>query len=245
MTEKSTTLGDLAKALSKFQGEISAVKKEGKNPYFNSKYATLDSIIELIKKPLEKNGLAISQFPTGENELTTILMHTSGEYIMSTAKMYPKDNTPQGQGSAITYMRRYSVSAILGIATEEDDDGNAATKPANASKRPADARKHVAQAIEPDGEQVIEYGGAMDEMLDSMYPNTKEMPLAPAPPTPKELKVKIFQLCKMLKIEAKKDKIEKITALPMKDENLAEILTRLEAIYKENREAERELKNKK
>jgi ERF superfamily len=123
---KSESIKELATALSKFQGEVQTIKKDATNPFFKSKYAPLDTIIEGIKKPLMANGLSYSQFPTGDNELSTILMHSSGEWIQSSVKMFAKDNTPQAQGSSITYMRRYAISAILGIATDDDDDANIA-----------------------------------------------------------------------------------------------------------------------
>lgn len=132
--EKSQSIKELATALTKFQSEVNAVTKDGSNPFFKSKYATLENTIETVRDPLQKYGLSFAQFPSGENELVTILMHTSGEYLQSTVKMTPKDNTPQGQGSAITYMRRYALSAILGIATEEDDDGNSASKAKSAPR---------------------------------------------------------------------------------------------------------------
>jgi len=125
--ETSASLKELGAALAKFQSQVPNVKKDGTNPFFKSKYATLENVIDTVRKPLAANGLSFSQFPSGENELSTILIHSSGEFISATAKMTPKDNTPQGQGSAITYLRRYSLSAILGIATEDDDDGNAAS----------------------------------------------------------------------------------------------------------------------
>lgn len=140
--EKSTSIKEIATSLSKFQSKVEAVKKDASNPFFKSKYASLENIIEAIRKPLEEVGLSFSQFPTGENELSTILMHTSGEFLQSTVKMSPKDNTPQGQGSAITYMRRYSLSAVLGLSTEEDDDGNAASKP-KAPEKKQEAKKPV------------------------------------------------------------------------------------------------------
>lgn len=134
--ERSQTIAELAKALAKFQSQVAAVKKDASNPFFKSKYATLENIIETIRKPLEDSGLSFSQFPSGDNELVTILMHISGEFLQSTAKMTPKDQTPQSQGSAITYLRRYALSAILGIATEEDDDGNQATHKKTAPQKP-------------------------------------------------------------------------------------------------------------
>jgi hypothetical protein len=104
------------------------VKKEAENPYFNSKYADLASIIDAIKEPLAANGLSFSQFPDGDG-LTTILMHETGEFIEATSCMQPADRKPQTIGSYITYLRRYALGSILGVATEADDDGNTATKP--------------------------------------------------------------------------------------------------------------------
>ena len=122
---KSESIKELATALSAFQGEIKNVVKEGKNPFFKSRYATLDGIWDEVRPILAKHGLAFSQFPTGDNELESHVLHSSGEWVSATTKMYPKDNTPQSHGSAITYTRRYAMCSILGVATE-DDDGNAA-----------------------------------------------------------------------------------------------------------------------
>ena len=124
---KSSEIKQLATALVKFQSAVKAVKKDASNPFFKSKYADLASIIEAIRVPLADNGLSFAQFPAGEGGLTTILMHESGEWIEETFAMKPVDNKPQTMGSAITYMRRYALSAMLGIATEEDDDGNKAS----------------------------------------------------------------------------------------------------------------------
>src|SRR5690349_14949873 len=130
---KSTEIKNLAAALAKFQGNIEAIKKDSVNPYFKSKYADIAAIIEAIKKPLSENGLSYAQFPTGFGGLTTILMHTSGEWIEDTMEMKPTDDKPQSAGSALTYARRYALGAILGLATEEDDDGNAASKGAGSA----------------------------------------------------------------------------------------------------------------
>lgn len=124
---KSESIKNLAGALIKFQTEVKAVKKDANNPFFKSKYADLASIIEAIREPLSKNELAFAQFPTGTCGLTSILMHSSGEFIEDTFTMVPVDNKPQTAGSAITYMRRYALGSMLGVATEEDDDGNAAS----------------------------------------------------------------------------------------------------------------------
>jgi len=126
---KSESIAKLALALATFQSEMQAVKEDSENPFFHSKYANLASYIEAIREPLSKNNLAYSQMPTGKNMLTTILMHSSGEWIEDTAEYIPSKNDVQGQGSGITYFRRYCLGSILGLSTEEDDDGNQASTP--------------------------------------------------------------------------------------------------------------------
>lgn len=124
---------NLAKALSIFHGHMSPVGKDKLNPHFKNKYASLDSILEAIKEPLKKANLAFVQLPMEGGKLKTILVETeSGESIESTMDILLSKNDPQAQGSALTYARRYALSAILGISTDEDDDGNAATPQAKA-----------------------------------------------------------------------------------------------------------------
>ncbi len=126
--QQSPTIGEIAKALGQFHYQVGPISKDAINPFFKSKYASFENITTHIKDPLAKNKLTYSQFPDADG-LTTILMHESGEWIAATAKLTIKDQTPQGQGSAITYMRRYAPAAALGLATEDDDDGNAASAP--------------------------------------------------------------------------------------------------------------------
>ncbi len=155
--EKSQSIKEIASALLKFQTAVKPVKKDGDNPFFKSKYATLDNIIDAIAKPMNDAGLSYSQFPSNDG-LTTILMHTSGEWLQAWVKMTPKDNSPQAQGSSITYMRRYALSAVLGIATESDDDGNAASAPVKPASKTAakPAAKPVAKAaVKPKVEEEI------------------------------------------------------------------------------------------
>lgn len=142
---KSEAINDLALALAKFQGEVpvitfdSDVKVQTKTGgSYSFQYASLKAIKETCKPILLKNELAISQL-VGQKELTTILMHSSGQYI-SDAMDLPLDDksvntkegiikvslTPQEIGSIITYMKRYSYSSILGLVSDEDDDANIA-----------------------------------------------------------------------------------------------------------------------
>lgn len=145
--EKSDSIKALAKALSKFQNEVGVIPKNSTNPYFNSKYADLSDILTAIKKPLHAAGLSISQFPTGEHTLTTILMHESGEFISSAYSMTPKKDDPQGIGSAITYQRRYALGAVLGLNIDEDDDANAASGKDTKSKAKAKKPESLAEAL--------------------------------------------------------------------------------------------------
>ncbi len=126
----SSTIAELATALSVAQGQFSNAKKDAKNPFFKSSYADLASIVDVIRPVLTANGLAVTQLVLPDENcatLETLLIHKSGEWIKSTIKLKPTRNDPQGMGSAITYARRYALSAIVCIATEEDDDGNKAS----------------------------------------------------------------------------------------------------------------------
>lgn len=127
---RSDTIIELSKSLAKFQGEVANPKNTATNPFFKSKYAPLDEVLNVVRPVLSKHGLSIIQAPSSEGEhvsITTTLLHESGEWIeFAPLSLKTDKNTAQGAGSAITYARRYAVSAILGIASEEDDDGNIA-----------------------------------------------------------------------------------------------------------------------
>lgn len=127
--ETSPTISNLAKSLILFHMKVDSIKKDAKNPFFKSKYASLSSIQDAITIPMAESGLTITQLPVGENGLTSILMHESGEYIMANYQMKPVKNDPHGIGSVLTYMRRYSLLSILNLNVfdESDDDGNRGT----------------------------------------------------------------------------------------------------------------------
>lgn len=123
----SNVISELAQALVIFQGELPRIAKEGKSHH--GKFITLDSIIETIQKPLTANGLSFVQMPTfTENGpgLTTRLMHKSGEWLEDTMPVFgtPNQNEAQSFGGGLTYARRYALTAMLGIAADEDTDGN-------------------------------------------------------------------------------------------------------------------------
>lgn len=127
---RSESIGELAKALAAFQGEMPPVPKASQNPFFHSSYADLADVRKLSAPILSKHGLFVSQDPEtidGADWLTSLLMHSSGEWTESSIKLTVAKNDSQGVGSALTYMRRYAYCAILGIVADADDDGNAAS----------------------------------------------------------------------------------------------------------------------
>lgn len=129
---QSDQINELATALAKAQSEMEPAIKDSANPFFKSKYADLPAIWNACKDPLTKNGLAVIQtmdFRDGQCVLITTLAHSSGQWMRSLLPIVTEKNNAQGIGSAITYMRRYALSAIAGItADDEDDDANAACR---------------------------------------------------------------------------------------------------------------------
>jgi len=125
----SESVANIAAALCKFQASVTNPKKESINPHFKSKYADLDAIINAIRPTLKECGLAFIQNPVtdqnGNIGVYTMILHESGEFIEFDPVYIPVGKaTPHQVGAAMTYARRYSLGAALGIATDEDDDGN-------------------------------------------------------------------------------------------------------------------------
>jgi len=143
---KSESIAALAAALAKAQGAMKGAVKDSANPFFKSKYADLASVVEAIRAAFSANGLSYIQTvePSDKDEVRveTTLLHASGEWISCGILALPVNKVDcQGFGSALTYARRYSLSAAVGIAAEADDDGNAATM---AKPRQIDYSKHIA-----------------------------------------------------------------------------------------------------
>ncbi len=131
-TKFSTEIGKLAEALSKVQGVMEAAKETSTNPFFKSKYADLSAVWDVCRKPLSDNGLAVMQTVDdvrGKLYLVTILAHSSGQWVRSMLPIESAKAGPQETGKAITYARRYALTAMIGItSTEVDDDGEESMK---------------------------------------------------------------------------------------------------------------------
>lgn len=137
--EMSEQVGELFGALAKAHGEMANPTADSNNPHFKSKYADLAEVINAYRKPLANHGLALTQLveylPDPEGAcLTTILGHSSGQFIRCRMKLLIAQHTNHGLGTSITYLRRYSAAAILSIA-QEDKDGN--EEPAPKDKKSA------------------------------------------------------------------------------------------------------------
>lgn len=128
----SENIADLAAALAKAQAAMKHATKGAENPYFKSKYADLAAVVDACRKALTDNGLSVLHGIDSQNAETVVvtcrLLHSSGQWIESSATFKPTKTDPQSIGSAITYARRYTLAAMVGVATE-DDDGNAASQP--------------------------------------------------------------------------------------------------------------------
>ena len=117
-------------ALQKAHSKLLLAPMDATNPAFRSKYASLESILKVLKPVLSECGLFVSQFPIGTNTLRTVVGHISGEKIVSSFSMTPQTDKPHAIGSNITYMRRYALLSIFAMVGDPDDDGNEASKPA-------------------------------------------------------------------------------------------------------------------
>lgn len=129
---KSDGLAKIAQALILAKQEIGPILKDASNKFLGNKYASLAAVIEATEEPLARHGLVVLQLTqvnntTKDAELATMLLHTSGEFLMGYYPLRPKTDDPQGLGGAFTYARRYTLLALLGVAAE-DDDGESATR---------------------------------------------------------------------------------------------------------------------
>lgn len=124
-------------AYAKAQAEMGKVEKDATNTHFSTKYSTLAAVISAVIPSMSANGLAVLQSPTFDGEVLTvetIVMHAEGGWIKSNINVRPGKPDAQGLGSAITYLRRYALMSLAGVAPE-DDDGNAASVTGDGGKR--------------------------------------------------------------------------------------------------------------
>jgi hypothetical protein len=144
---------ELFAAVAAAQGEMKSVHRDAENTYHKSKYATLDAVWEEARPHLKANGLAVIQQAVGGGaeflRIRTLLTHTSGQWLASTANVPLPKADPQGFGSAFTYARRYQLAAMLGMAVETDDDAQGAMPAAKPAARATTAKPAAQPPAQP------------------------------------------------------------------------------------------------
>ena len=192
LISRSESIIELSKAFAMFQSEVNNPINSTTNSFFKNKYATLGDVLNEVRPVLAKNGLSILQMPSGDGglvQLTTLIMHTSGEWIETEPiVMRPEKSNAQGMGSVLTYARRYSLSAILGVASEDDDDGNQASQPQKSKpKTKSSPNKAVDNSLSEfiaelmEKAKTLQAGGVeqnniMEVFKDKGYPNPNTIP---------------------------------------------------------------------
>lgn len=177
---KSDSIKELATALAKAQAEIENASKNSANPHFRSKYADLAEVLNTVRPVFSKHGISVIQAPSYESGIAsveTMLTHASGEWMSNTCSAPVSKQDAQGVGSAITYLRRYSLAAFAGIA-QEDDDANSAVGHRPASRpapveapagKPVIGAEMFAQAL-----LAVESGKRTAAMIEGKYALTAE-----------------------------------------------------------------------
>jgi hypothetical protein len=147
----SEAINEISLDLSKAQAVIVNPAKDGNNPHFRSKYATLDTGLNIVRECMSKHNISVVQATRVEGNvlmLDTRLAHKSGQWIEAEYPVCAFPAKQQEMGSALTYSRRYSLFSLVGIAGEEDDDGNAAVTATQAPKREKPSELTATQSSE-------------------------------------------------------------------------------------------------
>lgn len=178
---QSESIVNIVKARIAAVAEIRNANKNAKNPHLGNTYANLSSVLEAIQ-PISQFGMTLFHLVDGTNEevrVTCMLVHESGEFLSCTLGVKPDKNNAQGIGSAITYARRYTAAAMLGI-TQEDDDGNEASgvredhgnKPTRAAKPTAKPSAKSDDKTEAAVDELVKLLGdaRTDEDLKALMP---------------------------------------------------------------------------
>ena len=175
--QRSAAFAQMAAALAKAQLEMKPAPKDSVNPHFSTKYADLASVIGACQEPLAKHGIARLQVPTVDGSkvtVTTLLFHSSGEWISFSLALPMEKITAQGAGIAISYGRRYGLSSITGVAAE-DEDGNGISGidgKQSQQRRQAPQQQHKREADEDRREDL----GRVKEALGETAPKTPNPP---------------------------------------------------------------------
>jgi len=195
----SESVARIAVALSKAQGTIEGAAKASLNPHFGSRYADLESVWTACRSALAVNEIAVVQSPSTVGSLvgmTTLLLHGSGEWIESDPlQVEARDAAPQAVGSCLTYLRRYQLASMAGVAPTDDDDAEAGQ--GRGEQQSVASKQHIV-APEPDGYAdwldrlhvlAAEGTARLDRAWQDSTPGHKNHLLRTAPETWREFKL--------------------------------------------------------
>ncbi|MCT3557248.1 single-stranded DNA-binding protein [Lentilactobacillus buchneri] len=181
----SESISEIAKGLNEVRKNIKQPEKSANNPFFKSKYVMLEGVVDAIDKALPKGFTYTQEVTSDGNQISvsTILLHESGQYIQFDPLNVPvTKNDAQAFGSAETYARRYTLSAVFGVTSDVDDDGNSATKsaPKEAPRKRRDAPKKSSKPMASQEDK--------DTLKDKIAALSKEMAMNPKPLTVASMK---------------------------------------------------------
>lgn len=163
-----------------FRAQLKQPVKDEENPYFQKNYVTLEGVMKAIDEGLKGTGLSYMQIVANENGsvgVRTILTHKSGEYFSTgVLSLNPDRKNPQGYGSAITYAKRYQLSALFGISSDKDDDANQATASnvSNGNKRTQQTNMTKRNSNAPK-EKLAEFQSLLAQAAKKLNASTKEV----------------------------------------------------------------------
>jgi len=190
--EQSDTVTEATSKLIEVQKNLPKLTKDADNPFTKSKYISLGTLLSQVLPVLNRYGFALTQQVTtldGQPALKTTLLHTTGAQIDSTMLLMLKTADPQGQGSAITYARRYSLMSLLGIVADDDDDGQSAQRSATQAKVAPQQLKQIHELLELAGVEKENEMTCLQTVMGDDQLNVREISYLEAEKLIKDLKV--------------------------------------------------------
>jgi len=181
MIQHSETITKLMKAIHQVQGVVDGVAKDSKNPHFKNRYASLEAVVDTIRRPCQDAGLVIMQAPGAFSEsalsLTTMITHAeSGEWLKSTFQVPVAKADPQGVGSALTYSERYSLMALFNLPAVDDDAESARYQPPQRTpaQEAVKGQLTASLAVVPEPSGIPEYVSISQALLDTISSTTSD-----------------------------------------------------------------------
>ncbi|GBG95215.1 single-stranded DNA-binding protein [Ligilactobacillus salitolerans] len=174
----SDEVNEIFNGLMLFRSQLQQPTKDANNPFFKQGYVTLEGVMKSIDQGLKGTGLSYSQVVANDEHgnvgVKTILTHKSGQYLETgLLSLKPEKSNPQGYGSAITYAKRYQLSALFGISSDKDDDGNQAS-PSNKPHQNYQKQQAPKQQNSPKG-RLLEFQKLLKQVAEKLNASTQEV----------------------------------------------------------------------